>query len=101
MALNKTTKVDKIEIVGDYKAVQVITATIIDEDGTELNRSFHRHVLHPGTVGVGTTTLTLTDISGEVAEVQSICNAVWTDAVKEAWRVKLVTDINNSGIATT
>ena len=54
MALNKTIKVDKIEIVGDYKAVQVRTATIIDEDGTELNRSFHRHVLHPGTVGVGT-----------------------------------------------
>ena len=96
MALNKTTKVDKIEIVGDYKAVQVRTATIIDEDGTELNRSYHRHVLNPGTVGVGTTTLTPTDISGEVAEVQSICNAVWTDAVKEAWRVKLVTDNESS-----
>jgi len=96
MALNKTIKVDKIEIVGDYKAVQVRTATIIDEDGTELNRSFHRHVLNPGTVGVGTTTLTLTDISGEEAEVQAICNAVWTDAVKEAWRVKLVTDNESS-----
>ena len=96
MALNKTIKVDKIEIVGDYKAVQVRTATIIDEDGTELNRSYHRHVLNPGTVGVGTTTLTPTYISGEVAEVQSICNAVWTDAVKEAWRVKLVTDNESS-----
>ena len=96
MALNKTIKVDKIEIVGDYKAVQVRTATIIDEDGTELNRSYHRHVLNPGTVGVGTTTLTLTDISGEEAEVQAICNAVWTDAVKEAWRVKLVTDNESS-----
>ena len=92
MALNKTTKVDKIEVVGDYKAVQVRTATIIDEDGTELNRSFHRHVLYPGTVGVGTTILTLTDISGEVAEVQAVCNAVWTDAVKEAWRVKVIAD---------
>ena len=92
MALNKTVKVDKIEIVGDYKAVQVRTATIIDEDGTELNRSYHRHVLSPGTVGFGTTTLTPTDISGEDAEVQAICNAVWTDAVKEAWRVKLVAD---------
>ena len=96
MALNKTIKVDRIEIIGDYKAVQVRTATIIDEDGTELNRSFHRHVLHPGTVGVGTSTLTLTDISGEEAEVQAICNAVWTDAVKEAWRVKLVTDNESS-----
>ena len=55
----------------------------------------HRHVLQ-STVGVGTTTLTLTDISGEVAEVQAICNAVWTDAVKEAWRVKLVTDNESS-----
>ena len=96
MALNKTIKVDKIEIVGDYKAIQVRTATIIDEDGKELNRSFHRHVLNPGTVGVGTTTLTLTDISGEEAEVQAISNAVWTDAVKEAWRVKLVTDNESS-----
>ena len=96
MALNKTVKVDKIEIVGDYKHVQVRTATVIEEDGTEINRSFHRHVLNPGTVGVGTTTLTLTDISGEEAEVQAICNAVWTDAVKEAWRVKLVTDNESS-----
>ena len=100
MALNKTVKVDKIEIVGDYKHVQVRTATVIDEDGTELNRSFHRHVLDPGTVGVGTTALTSTDISGQEAEVQAICTAAWTDAVKEAWRVKLVTDNHNSGIAT-
>ena len=92
MALNKTVKVDKIEIVGDYKAVQVRTATVIDEDGTELNRSFHRHVLHPGTIGVGTTALTPTDISGQDAEVQAICTAVWTDEVKEAWRAKLVAD---------
>ena len=92
MALNKTTKVDKIEIVGDCKAVQVRTATIIDEDGTELNRSFHRHVLDPGTVGVGTTVLTPTDISGQDAEVQAVCTAVWTDAIKEAWRVKVIAD---------
>ena len=92
MALTETIEYDKIEIVGLYKAVQVRKATVIKKDGVELNRSFHRHVLHPGTVGVGTTTLTLTDISGEVAEVQAICNAVWTDSVKEAWRVKLVAD---------
>ena len=100
MALNKTVKVDKIEIVGDYKHVQVRTATVIDEDGTELNRSFHRHVLNPGTVGAGTTALTGTDISGQEAEVQAICTAAWTDAIKEAWRVKVVTDNHNSGIAT-
>ena len=92
MALNKTVKVDKIEIVGDNKHVQVRTATVIDEDGTEINRSFHRHVLNPGTVGVGTTVLTPTDISGEDASVQAICTAVWTDAVKEAWRVKVIAD---------
>ena len=99
MALNKTVKVDKIEIVGDYKHAQVRTATIIDEDGTELNRSFHRHVLDPGTVGVGTTALTSTDISGQEAEVQAICTAVWTDAVKEAWRVKLIADRVGIGTA--
>ena len=92
MALNKTVKVDKIEIVGDYKHVQVRTATVIDEDGTEINRSFHRHVLDPGSVSVGTTVLTPTDISGEDASVQAICTAVWTDAVKEAWRVKVIAD---------
>ena len=99
MALNKTVKVDKIEIVGDYKHVQVRTATVIDEDGTELNRSFHRHVLDPGTVGAGTTALTPTDISGQEAEVQAICTAVWTDTVKEAWRVKLIAD--RVGVGTT
>ena len=99
MALNKTVKVDKIEIVGDYKHVQVRTATVIDEDGTELNRSFHRHVLNQGTVGAGTTALTPTDISGQEAEVQAICTAVWTDTVKEAWRVKLIAD--RVGVGTT
>jgi len=100
MALTESIEYDKIEIVSQYKHVQVRTATVIDEDGTELNRSFHRHVLSPGTVGAGTTVLTPTDISGQDAEVQSICTAVWTDAIKEAWRVKLVTDNHNSGIAT-
>ena len=74
MALTKEVKCDKIEIVGDYKAVQCRQATIISEDGVELSRSFHRHVLHPDS-----------DISGEPQETQDICNAVWTDAVKEAW----------------
>ena len=66
----------------------------------EINRSFHRHVLQPGTVAEGTSTLTDTDISGEDADVQAICTAVWTDAVKEAWRVKLVNDAVAAGIAT-
>ena len=76
MALSKEVKVDKIEIVGDYKAVQCREATVVSEDGVELSRSFHRHVLHPDS-----------DISGEPQETQDICNAVWTDDVKEDWFV--------------
>jgi hypothetical protein len=74
MAIEKTTEQDKIEIAGVYKAVQIRTASVIKEDGKELTRSFHRYVLHPDS-----------DISGETAEVQAICNAVWTDEVKAAW----------------
>jgi len=74
MALTKTITIDKIEVVGEHKAVQVRTATVVAEDGTELSRSFHRHVLHPDA-----------DVTGEDAEVQAVCAAVWTDAVKAAW----------------
>jgi hypothetical protein len=74
MAITKEVRYDKTEIVGDYKAVQCREATIIKEDGVELTRSFHRHVLHPDS-----------DISGEPAETQAVCNAVWTDEVKAAW----------------
>ena len=100
MALTERFENDKIEIVGQYKAVQVRRATVIERDGVEINRSFHRHVLQPGTVAEGTSTLTDTDISGEDADVQAICTAAWTDAVKEAWRVKLVNDAVAAGIAT-
>jgi len=92
MALTERNENDKIEVVGQYKAVQVRNATIIERDGVEISRTFQRHVLHPGVLGVGVTTLVDTDISGEDADVQAICNAVWTDAVKEAWRLKLVAD---------
>jgi hypothetical protein len=74
MAIEKTIEQDKIEVVGQYKAVQVREASVIKEDGTELTRSFRRYVLHPDA-----------DISGETAEVQAICNAVWTDDIKTAW----------------
>ena len=100
MALTERCENDKIEVVGQYKAIQVRCATIIERDGVEVTRSFHRHVLQPGTVAEGTSTLTDTDISGEDADVQAICTAAWTDAVKEAWRVKLVNDAVAAGIAT-
>ena len=100
MALTERNENDKIEVVGQYKHVQVRTATVIERDGVEVSRSFYRHVLNPGTVSEGTSTLTDTDISGEDADVQAICNAAWTDAVKESWRVKLVDDMVAAGIAT-
>jgi phage host-nuclease inhibitor protein Gam len=74
MALTETQVEDKIEIVGDFKMVQVRTATVIKRDGEEINRSFHRHVVAPDA-----------DITGESAEVQAICNTVHTDAVKAAY----------------
>ena len=87
MAITKEIIEDKIEIVSDFKNIQVRTATVIKEDGVELTRSFHRHVVScVGTVKNedGSFTHTDTDISGESTEVQAIANAVWTDAVKAA-----------------
>tara|TARA_R100001086_G_scaffold99648_4_gene49805 strand:- start:1282 stop:1524 length:243 start_codon:yes stop_codon:yes gene_type:complete len=75
MALEKTTTDDKIEIVSDFKHLNVRTATVVSEDGTELSRSFHRRVITPDM-----------DVSGESAEIQSIAAAVWTDDVKSAWQ---------------
>ena len=78
MSLEKVIKIDQIEIVGDFKAVQVRRATIITDDGVELSRSFHRYVFQSDA-----------DISGEDAEVQAVCNAVWTDEVKAAYAAHL------------
>ena len=89
MALTERKENDKIEVVGKYKAVQVRNATVIERDGVEISRTFNRHVLHPGTLGDGDV-LVDTDISGEDADVQAICTASWTDAVKESWRLELV-----------
>jgi len=103
MALTKTVVYDKTEIVGDYKAIQCREATIIKEDGVELSRSFHRHVLLPSScsadldsdgVADGTFTHTDTDISGEPQETQDVCTAVWTDAVKAAWKTKCEADLS-------
>ena len=75
MALTESIEYDKIEVVGQYKAVQVREATVIKKDGTELTRSFRRYVLQPDA-----------DVSKEPAEVKAVCDAVWTDAVKDAWK---------------
>ncbi len=88
MAITKETVEDKIEIVGEHKNIQVRTATVIKEDGVELTRSFHRHVVECVTSSYdgSSWTHTDTDISGESSEVQAIANAVWTDEVKAAKR---------------
>ena len=91
MAITKETEIAKIEVVGEYKSVQVATDTVIKEDGTELSRSRHRHVLHPGTLN-DSDALVDTDISSEDAAVKAVANAVWTDAVKTAWKDKLIAD---------
>ena len=96
MALTETIEYDKIEVVGQYKAVQVRKATVIKKDGVELTRSFNRFVLDPGTLDEsdnlvanpldkepdGTTAIT--------DEVKAICNTVWTDTVKDAWKAHLI-----------
>ena len=78
MALTERTAEDKIEIVGDYKHIQVRTATVIERDGAEISRSFHRHVISP-----------LDDVSSESAEVQAIAAAVHTDEVRAAYQAHL------------
>ena len=89
MALTKEVKYDQIEIVGDYKAIQCREATIVKENGVELSRSFHRHVLYPSSYVInedGSFTHTDTDISGEPQETQDVCAAVWTAEVRAAWK---------------
>ena len=88
MAITKTTENDKIEVVNKWN-IQVRTATVIKEDGTELTRSFHRKVLVPGTLD-SSDNLVATNISGEDADVQAICNAAWTSQVKTDFTAFLV-----------
>tara|TARA_R110002124_G_scaffold209440_2_gene375996 strand:+ start:537 stop:818 length:282 start_codon:yes stop_codon:yes gene_type:complete len=89
MALTKETLIGKIEVVGKYKSVQVRTDIVVIEDGTELSRKYHRHALQPGNLD-GSDNLVATDISGENVEVQAVCDGVWTDAVKLAWKNYLI-----------
>ena len=91
MALTESIEYDKIEIVGIYKAVQVRKASVIKKDGIELTRSFHRYVLDPGTLDASNNFVD-TDLSGEPAEVSSICTAAWTTDIKAAWKAKLIAE---------
>ena len=98
MALTESIEYDKIEVVGTYKAVQVRKATVIKKDDVEITRSFERFVLHPGTLDESDNLIDNPldkEPDGTTAiadEVKSICNAVWTDSVKDAWKAKLIAD---------
>ena len=98
MALTESIEYDKIEVVGQYKHVQVRKATVIKKDGAELTRSFERFVLDPGTLDSGDNLVDnpltkepdgTTDIADEV---KAVCTAVWTGTVKVAWKEKLIAD---------
>ena len=87
MALTKVITEDKIEVIGDHKNIQVRTKTSVMEDGVELSSGFHRHVLQCSTKSGDT--WGDTDISDQSTEVQAICSAVWTDAVKTAYQTAM------------
>ena len=98
MALTETIEYDKIEVVGQYKSVQVRKATVIKKDDVELTRSFERFVLDPGTLDASDNLVDnpltkepdgTTDI---VDEVKAVCTAVWTTTIKDAWKAKLIAD---------
>ena len=98
MALTESIEYDKIEVVGQYKAVQVRKATVIKKDDVELTRTYERYVLDPGKLDASDNLVDnpltkepdgATDIADEV---KSVCNAVWTTSVKDAWKAKLIAD---------
>ena len=98
MALTESIEYDKIEVIGQYKVVQVRKATVIKKDGVELTRSFNRFVLDPGTLDESDNLVEnpltkepdgVTDIADEV---KAICNAAWTSTIKDAWKAKLIAD---------
>ena len=96
MALTESIEYDKIEVVGQYKSVQVRKATVIKKDGKELTRSFERFVLDPGTLDESDNLVDNPldkepDGTTNIAdEVKAVCNAVWTTSVKDAWKANLI-----------
>jgi hypothetical protein len=81
MALIEKTIIDKIEVI-ENNSIQIRTATIIEKDGTELTRTFHRHVLAPGA-----------DLTNEDPKVQAIANAIWTEEIIAAYSASLVSQV--------
>ena len=91
MAITKTIVDDKIEIVTEWKHLQIRQATIVKEDGKELSRSYHRRMLHCGSIDTSDNFVDK-DISSETAEVKAIAAAIWTQDVKDAWRAQLISE---------
>ena len=98
MALSESIEYDKIEVVGQYRLVQVRKATVIKRDGAEITRSYERFVLDPGLLD-GSDNLVDNPLSKEpdgitdiVDEVKAVCLAVWTTTIKNAWKAKLIAD---------
>tara|TARA_B100000401_G_C52579798_1_gene612020 strand:- start:58 stop:366 length:309 start_codon:yes stop_codon:yes gene_type:complete len=98
MALTESIEYDKIEIVSQYKHIQVRKATVIKKDDVELTRSFERYVLDCGTLDASDNFVDnplskepdgVTDITDEI---KAVCNAVWTTSIKDAWKAKLIAD---------
>ena len=85
MAITKEEIQDKIEVVGDFKHIQVRTATIIKENGIEISRSYHRHVVAPD--------ISADDLANESADVQAMATQFHTDAIKTAYANKLAEDV--------
>ena len=98
MALSESIEYDKIEVVGQYKHVQIRKATVIKKDGVELTRSFNRFVLNPGTLDDSDNlvdnplTKEPDGVTNIADEVKAICTAAWTTSVKDAWKSKLIAD---------
>ena len=88
MALTKEIVEDKIEVLAD-KALNVRTATVIKDDGTEVTRKFHRKVILPGEIDASDN-YTKTDVSSESTEIKNITAALWTQAVHDAFKASLI-----------
>ena len=93
MALTKETSTIAIEVVGQYKHIQIADDIIVKEDDNEISRTRHRKTLNCGSLSTdGKNDFVATDISGESSDVQGIANTVWTQSVKDAWKAKMIAD---------
>ena len=89
MALTKSIITDRIEVVGEYKIIQILEKTIVKEDGVAISEGAKRKSFNPGQLN-GSDNLVVTDLSAETAEIQAVAADVWTQSVKDAWKANLI-----------